>query len=78
MNTRPNIDISREAFIRFEAVRRSGVTNMLSTDVQGLAMISKNEHHEIMRNYDVLKELYKDNLDVEVEPLANELRERWE
>ncbi len=44
-------DITMEDFQAYEEVRQSGVTNMLSPDVQDLAGISKETHAAIMEHY---------------------------
>ena len=44
-------DITLEDFQAYEEVRQSGVTNMLSPDVQDLADISKEVHLAIMERY---------------------------
>ena len=44
-------DIIMTDFQAYEEVRQSGVTNMLSPDVQDLANISKEVHLTIMKHY---------------------------
>ena len=44
-------DITMGDFQAYEEVRQSGVTNMLSPDVQDLADISKEVHVAIMEHY---------------------------
>ncbi len=44
-------EITQEDFQAYEEVRQSGVTNMMSSDVQYLAGISKEVHRLIMENY---------------------------
>lgn len=43
--------ITREMYENYVKVQVTGVTNMLSTDVQRLAHITEEEHLEIMRHY---------------------------
>ena len=47
-------DITMDDFQAYEGVRESGVTNMLSPDVQDLAGISKEVHAAIMKHYSAL------------------------
>jgi len=47
-------DITKEDFQAYEEVRQSGITNMLSPDVQDLADISKEVHAAIMEHYSEL------------------------
>ncbi len=48
-------DITFEAY---EEIRQSGITNMMSPDVQNLAGISKETHFAIMSHYTELCDKY--------------------
>ena len=43
--------ITKEDFQAYEKVRQSGITNMLSPDVESLASINKKTHLAIMKHY---------------------------
>lgn len=58
MKHTPGTTITRESFLRYEAVRESGVTNMLSTEAREFAALSRDEHMEILKNYDFYAEKY--------------------
>ena len=47
-------DITIDDFQAYEEVRQSGVTNMLSPDVESLASISKEVHLAILEHYSEL------------------------
>ena len=51
-------DIALEDFEAYEEIRQSGITNMMSPDVQDLAGISKETHLAIMRHYTELCDKY--------------------
>ena len=51
-------EITEDDFLAFEEIRQSGICNMLSPQVQGLAGISKSAHLGIMRHYTELKRKY--------------------
>ncbi|KKL24052.1 hypothetical protein LCGC14_2419170 [marine sediment metagenome] len=51
-------DITFEDFQAYEKIRKSGITNMMSPDVQDLAGISKEIHFAIMRHYEALCDKY--------------------
>lgn len=55
--------ITRNKFIRYVKVQASGICNMWSSEVQHLANISREEHMDIIKNYDV----YVKEFDVHVE-----------
>lgn len=55
--------VSKEAFERYVRVQASGVTNMVSPIVQELAEITKEEHYDILKNY----EAYEKEYDIHVE-----------
>ena len=57
------ISVSKEQFERYVRVQKSGVTNMLSPDVQILANISSEIHLEIIKNYSKYAEFYGINMD---------------
>ena len=57
------ITISREQFLRYVRVQKSGVTNMLSPDVQILANLSSAAHLEIIKNYSKYSKLYNISMD---------------
>ena len=45
------MEITKEVFMRFENLRISGRINMVMPDVKVLACITKEQHLEIIRNY---------------------------
>jgi protein-arginine kinase activator protein McsA len=51
-------DITEENFRRYEAVRKSGVLNMYSQQVESIANISKDVHVGIIEHYGELCKLY--------------------
>ena len=51
-------DITFEDFQAYEEIRQSGITNMMSPDVQDLAGISKKTHLAIMKYYTELCDKY--------------------
>ena len=53
------IEVSKDEFDRYVRVQKSGITNMVSPDVQGLADISKDVHMAILQNYSELSDKYK-------------------
>ena len=53
-----SIDVSKDEFDRYVRVQESGVTNMISPDVQDLADISKDVHMAILKNYSELSDKY--------------------
>ena len=55
--------ITRNKFIRYVKVQASGTCNMWSSEVQHLANISREEHMDIIKNYDV----YVKEFDIHVE-----------
>ena len=52
------MSVTEAEFKRFERVRVSGVTNMMSPDVQEIADIDKATHLEIMGTYSDLMKQY--------------------
>ena len=54
MNVKPVTEITHAEFAAYERVRRSGVTNMLSRDVEDLADIDSATHLGIMTAYESL------------------------
>ncbi len=50
-----NINVTKDEFERFVGVQRSGVVNMVSSQVQDLANISKDTHMLILKHYKELK-----------------------
>ncbi len=53
------LEISKEEFMRYEAVRRSNVTNMFMVSiVSKLARLTKEQIEEIMLRYGELREKY--------------------
>lgn len=50
--------ITKEKFKRFVKVQASGVCNMLSSEVQDLADLTKEEHREIISHYKVYEDMY--------------------
>lgn len=50
-----NINVSKDEFERFVEVQRSGVVNMVSSQVQDLANISKDTHMLILNHYKELE-----------------------
>ena len=71
--------ISREAFQRYENVRKSGTLNMLDKKVQSLAAITAEEQQHILRHYsDLSKEFGDEELPaVESPPESEELEEMF-
>lgn len=55
--------ITIDKFIRYVKVQASGVCNMWSPDVERLASLTKEEHLDIIKNYD----LYVKEFDIHVE-----------
>lgn len=55
--------ITKHKFIRYVKVQASGFCNMWSPEVEHLANITKEEHVDIIKNYD----LYVQEFDVHVE-----------
>lgn len=53
-----NINVSKDEFERFVEVQRSGVVNMVSSQVQDLANISKDTHMLILNHYKELEAQY--------------------
>ena len=54
-NNMSNIeDVTQEDFSAYEEIRRSGITNMISSDVRDLAGIDKETHLAIMEHYSAL------------------------
>lgn len=50
--------VTKAEFERYKEVQKSGVVNMLSSQVQDLANISRDTHMEIIQTYDKLAEQY--------------------
>lgn len=50
--------ITKEMFKRYVKVQASGVCNMWSADVQRLAKLTKDEHLEIIKNYEKYEEMF--------------------
>ena len=50
-----NINVTKDEFERFVRVQRSGVVNMVSSQVQDLANISKDTHMLILKHYSELE-----------------------
>jgi hypothetical protein len=55
--------ITKDKFIRYVEVQASGVCNMWSSEVQELAGLTKEDHMDIIKNYDS----YEKEFDVHVE-----------
>lgn len=53
-------DISKEDFQAYEDIRQSGVVNMLSSQVEDFAGISKEVKVGIMQHYSALNEKWPD------------------
>jgi hypothetical protein len=51
-------NVSKDEFERFVKVQKSGVINMVSSQVQDLADISEEAHLSIMSNYKELEKKY--------------------
>jgi len=53
------MEITREQFLDYEAVRLSGVTNMIAiTVIEELSGLSREQIFEIMKRHDELKKKY--------------------
>ncbi len=50
-----NINVTKDEFERFVEVQESGVVNMVSSQVQDLADISKDTHMLILKHYSELE-----------------------
>ena len=53
-----NINVSKDEFERFVEVQESGAVNMVSSQVQDLANISKDTHMLILKHYSELEAQY--------------------
>lgn len=51
-----NVEVTRDDFKAYEEIRQSGVTNMMSPDVQTLAGITRAVHLTIIEQYAELLE----------------------
>lgn len=72
--------ISKEQFYWYEAVRRSGVTNMFNCEMVSEVSdyrITGDKVLEIIKNYDSLAKKYLPDIEKEVDVDAEELRENW-
>ena len=53
-----NINVTKDEFERFVEVQESGAVNMVSSQVQDLANISKDTHMLILKHYSELAAQY--------------------
>tara|TARA_Y100000296_G_scaffold58562_1_gene67512 strand:+ start:161 stop:331 length:171 start_codon:yes stop_codon:yes gene_type:complete len=53
--------ITRDDFIAFARVRRSGEYNMLDSNARHVAGLSREKWHEIIRQYSEFEKKYKEN-----------------
>ena len=53
-----NINITRDEFLDYETVRKSGIYNMFDPQARDLSGLSKDKYITIIRNYSELKEQY--------------------
>ncbi len=53
-----NINVTKDEFERFVEVQESGAVNMVSSQVQDLANISKDTHMLILKHYSELEAQY--------------------
>jgi len=56
-----NVVVTRDDFIAFAKVRRSGEYNMLDSNARHMAGLSKEKWDEIIRQYNKFEKKYKEN-----------------
>lgn len=56
------MDELKNAYIKYERVRRSGKYNMLSAEAIKATGLSENEYYKVINNYTVLNKKYEGEL----------------